>query len=369
MATNSTKHTTVSDCATEKKEHKNMLRIAIIGIGWAGKRHVEAIKELDAKMTVAALIDNDAEHLAAAATEWGISTNHVDYTDALSDPTIDAVSICTPHPLHCPMALAAAEAGKHILVEKPMALTVADATRMIEAANAHGIKLYVAENASYTPMTHFLRDVIQRGEPIGQLTSASVQAGFRAPNFGYPGRRAWLTTLDAGGTGTWMLHGIHTVAQMRTIFGEFATVYMQEHKTDSFERTDLEGTMNGLLTLESGVAVSILQTSESKLYGDLGGYTLHGEKGSIHASKHGYRLFNAETGDAGSEIQPYPPAALSDYALEMNAFADYVNNIAVGPTTGMSERRSLAIVQAGYESAASGRAIHLAERFGNLYDL
>lgn len=345
-----------------------MIRLAIIGVGWAGKRHAEAIRELNAKLTVAALVDNDAEHLAAAATELEIERTEVDYNKVLADPTIDAVSICTPHSLHCPMALAAAEAGKHILVEKPIALDVADASRMIDAAHANNVKLYVAENASYTPMTYFLQQVIQSGEPIGALTSASVQAGFRAANFGYPGRRAWLTTVEEGGTGTWMLHGIHTVAQMRAIFGEFATVYMQEHKTDSFERTDLEGTMSGLLTLESGVPVSILQTSESKLFGDLGGITLHGEKGSIRASSLGYVLYNQETGDAGAPMQPYPPSRLSDYAWEMDAFADYVSGMATGPTTGVSERRSLAIVQAGYESAATGEAIHLHERFGEIHD-
>ena len=216
-------------------------------------------------------------------------------------------------------------------------------------------------------MARFLRQVIQSKEPIGQLTSASVQAGFRAPDFGYPGRRAWLTKPDEGGTGTWMLHGIHTVAQMRYIFGEFAIIYMQEHKTDSFVRTDLEGTMSGLLTLQCGPTVALLQTSESKLYGDLSGYTLHGEKGSIRATAAGYTLFNAETGNEGDQ-QPYPASPLSEYALEMAAFADTVTGVTVGPTTGISERRSLALVQAGYESATSGQPVHLSERFGEHYD-
>ena len=161
-----------------------------------------------------------------------------------------------------------------------------------------------------------------------------------------------------------MLHGVHTVAQMRYIFGEFATVYMQEHKTASFNRRDLEGTMHGLLTTADGLAVSIVQTCETKMGSELGGYTLHGELGSLVAGQAGYRLFGAETGDEMPSLQPYPAAQYSAYALEIAAFADHVQGIADGPTTGESERNSLAIVQAGYESAATGQPIDLAQPFG-----
>lgn len=345
-----------------------MLHIAVVGLGWAGTRHVEAIRELNDKLTVTTLVDNDTEQLQTKAAGLNVSQTETDYATVLTDPAIDAVSICTPHPLHAPMTIAAAEAGKHVLVEKPMALTVDEATQMLDAATANGVKLYVAENASYTPQAQFLREIVHSGSPIGTLTAASYSGGFRAPNFGYPGRRAWLTTPEAGGTGTWMLHGIHSVAQLRYIFGEVATVYLHEHKAPSFERTDLEGTMCGLLTLENGLGISILQTSESKLYGDLGGYTLHGESGSIRAGAQGYRLFNRDTtsGDTLPDLQPYPTAPLSDYAQEMAAFVAYINGTATGPTTGHSERRSLAVVQAGYESAASGQVVDLRERFGVL---
>lgn len=343
-----------------------MLRIAIIGLGWAGTRHVEAIRELDQKLDVIALMDTDSTHLAERANHFGVTKTYTDFDDVLTDPTIDAVSICTPHALHCPMAIAAAEAGKQVLVEKPMALTVDEATRMIDAAAAYGVNLYVAEQAPYTAQSAFLRSVVQNQTPIGKLTAASVRAGFRSPDFGYAGRRAWLTTLEEGGTGTWMLQGIHTVAQMRYVFGEFTTVYMQEHKAISFNRADLEGTMHGLLTMMDGTAVSIIQTCETKIATELNGYILHGEEGSILAGRDGYRLFNAESVDEMPPLQSYPDATFSAYVLEMEAFADYVNGEAIGPTTGESERRSLAIVQAGIESVASGKPIDLSVRFGEI---
>ena len=340
-----------------------MLRMAIVGVGWAGSRHVEAIRELGRKVEAACLVDPDAEFLQDKAEELGIEKTYTDLDDALKDEQIDAVSICSPHPFHCAQAISSAAAGKHVLCEKPIAVTVEEATRMLTAAEEYKVRLYVAENASYLPMAKFLRKVVQTGQHIGELTSASMVKGFRAPQYGYPGRRAWLAEPELGGLGTWQLHGIHSMGQLRFVLGEVKSIYVQEHKASSFERRDLEGTMSGLLTLESGVQVSVVQTAETKLYGDLGGYVLHGDRGSLRAGEEQYQLFGDE--QDGTK-RSYPQGELSSYAQEIEAFADYATDGVEGPTTGLMERRSLAIVQAGYESAESGKVIDLEERFGEL---
>ncbi len=342
-----------------------MLRIAILGLGWAGTRQVEAIRELDRKVEIACLVDNDPDYLADKATELGIAKTYTDYRDALADSEIDAVSICLPHALHCPVALAAASAGKHILCEKPIALTIEDATRMINAARQAGVRLYVAENVVYTPMSECLREIVTSGIHVGELTSASMVTGFRAGEYGYPGRRAWLSTPALGGTGTWMLHGIHSMAQLRYVLGEVKTVYMRQHRASSFSRPDIEGSMTGLLTMASGIHVSVVQTCVTQLWGDLGGFVIHGDRGSVRASREGYEVFESEQ-DVEPRLLPYPESSLSSYAQEIEAFADYVAGVSVGPTTAESERRSLAIVQAGYESAQSGRPIDLEDRLGPL---
>ena len=113
-----------------------------------------------------------------------------DYREALADPAVDAVSICLPHALHVNVAVAAAQAGKHVLCEKPMAMSVEEATRMIEAADANGVKLYVAENRSYTARAKFLRQIVQSGQRIGKLAFASLVTGFQPQEFSYPRRVA-----------------------------------------------------------------------------------------------------------------------------------------------------------------------------------
>jgi predicted dehydrogenase len=336
-------------------------------MGWAGTRQVEAVRELGRKVTVECLVDNDAEFLKQKAKEFGISKTYKNYRDALADPDVDAVSICAPHNLHCPLTLEAAAAKKHITCQKPMALTVEDATQMIETAEANGVKLYVTEDQPYSSMSKFLSKLVSSGEYIGELTFASMFNGFRGTIYGYPGRRAWLALPEQGGTGTWALHGIHSMAQLRFVLGEVETVYMQEHKASSYVRKDLEATMSGMFTMESGIHVSVVQTSETKLYHNLKGYLIHGDKGSIRASSNGCEVFNDDAGADGNPLfLAYPEQGLSTHARIAEAFADYIAGDAIGPTTGYSERRSLAIVQAGYESAQSGQPINLKERFGDI---
>ena len=342
-----------------------MLRLGVIGVGWAGQRQIRAAAELAGRIEIAAIADDDGEHLRRTASALGIEAAYSRLGELLADARLDAVSICAPHALHKPMAVAAAEAGLHVLVEKPMALTVADAAVMIHAAQQNGVKLYVAENWVYSPMSRHLRDIVARGMHIGELTAAAYAWGFRAEKYAYAGRRAWLSQPKHGGTGTWMLHGIHSMARLRHIVGEVALVYLQEHHSSRFATPDVEGTVSGLFTLETGVHLGILHSCELNLKGPLGGLMLHGDRGSIHAREDGYIVY-AGGSDGAPELRAYPAAPLSDYALELAAFADYVQHDIAGPTTGASERRTLSIVQAGYESIASGKPIALKARFGDI---
>ena len=343
-----------------------MIRTAVIGVGWAGQRQVEASRELGKKIEVTCLVDTDGEYLEVKAKELGVEKTAVDYADVLEDPEIDAVSICTPHRFHRDQAIAAAEAGKHVLVEKPIALTVADATQMIEAAAKAGVRLYVAESEVYTPIVRWLREQVISGEYTGQIVSASYLSGFRADLFRYPGRREWLTRPELGGTGTWTLHGIHSMAKIRRIFGEVESVYLTEHHAQDFATPEIEGSMTGVLTMCSGIAVTVLQTCESKIPNTWNGFRLYGTEGILSAAAEGFSAYSFTEGNAvGDRLLPYPTESLSPYAQELEAFADYIAGDVIGPTTAESERRTLAIIEAGYESAETGLPVPLS-KYGDL---
>ena len=341
-----------------------MIGLAIVGVGWAGHRQAEAIAELSRqldpstseRLRLVMLVDSDADRLVKEANELGVAEWSTDLTVALAHPEVDAVSIATPHPFHAEQTIAAVEAGKHALVEKPMAPNVETAGAMIEAANANNVALYVAENEVYTALV----DTAQAWLPeIGQPIHASIRRAHRSEGrYEYPGRRRWLTHPEEGGTGPWALNGIHTVAQLRAMLGEVDAVYMREHHADGFATPDIEGTMVGLLTMADGTPVEVVQSCEFALGLSL---AFHGEWGSIIASE-----THAELHAATNLRVDFRTDGLSSYAREMLAFADHVEGTQAGPTDGRSERRSLAVVQAGYESAASGLPVYLRDRFGEL---
>jgi predicted dehydrogenase len=341
----------------------NDIRIAILGVGWAGSKHVEAIRELGRGLTVGCLVDNDPDFLSEKCVELDVSKSYPRSEDAIADTEVDAISICLPHRFHCDVAVAAAEAGKHVLVEKPMAVTVDEATRMIDAASQNDVKLYVAENRPYHPMSQILREIVQSGDPVGEVLSISLVTGFRADTYGYPGRRAWLGRPEEGGSGQWLLNGIHDVAQLRFILGEVSDIYMREHHASTADRADVEGTMVGQLNMAASFQVSILQSREIFVKGGLRGITIYGDRGTIRTTESGYEIYGPE-GLQNSHLWPEPD--LSDYAQEMDAFVRFVREGKEGPTGAESERRSLAVVQAGYESAASGQVVNIENRFGLL---
>ena len=336
------------------------LGLAIVGAGWAGRRQAEAIIELASSLELVCLVDEDADHLRATAKELAVDRTETDLGVVLRDPTIDAVSICTPHRLHAPMAIAAARAGKHVLVEKPMASTVEEATTMVEAAESAGVRLVVAENMVYEPSTRRLAEIVAGGEDIGHLAFAAVVDGYRARDPRYEGRRDWLTRPEAGGTGTWMLQGIHTIARIRHIFGEIASVYVHEHRTPTFLRSDLEATMSALLVLESGPSVWLVQTPEVELPTRTI-IQLYGDEGIVVADSTGYEVRAGRR--SPPERKDFPGDPLSSYALELQAFAHEVSGHGVAPTSGRSERRSLAVAEAGLSSARTAVPVVIAERY------
>jgi len=294
------------------------MRLAVIGMGWAGTRQTEAAMELGRDIEVIALVDNDPVFLAERSRALGVARTYPTLQAALDDDDVEAVSICTPHALHADQAIAAARAGRHVLVEKPMALTVADATRMIEAAEAAGVVLYVAESECYMPYAVLARQITASGEPLGGLTFASLHSGYRATDPMYPGRREWLTVPELGGTGTWYLQGVHAVAALRHALGEVVSIDAREHRTRTFQRPDLEATMATFLVLDTGLTVSFVQTTETNIPERLRGFQLYGERGVVVAGRlGGYDVYlTEEDQDAPGRHHPYPDG-LSEYALEL----------------------------------------------------
>jgi predicted dehydrogenase len=193
------------------------LRVAVIGCGTIARAlHVPALLAAGADVSVFA--SRSRASAQAAADEAGGGEVHADWREAVARPDVDAVVVCTPNVLHAPIAVAAAQAGKHVLVEKPFATTVADVDAMIAAAEAAGVVLMAAHNVRFAPPFPPMRDAIAAGR-IGAVTSVRVAFCHSGPQRWAP-QATWFRMVESAGGGALMDLGVHVADTLRFVLAD-----------------------------------------------------------------------------------------------------------------------------------------------------
>jgi predicted dehydrogenase len=188
------------------------LRIGVVGLG-IGRQHLQCLARRE-DVTIAAICDV-MEEAAREQAEAYQSTAYTDYNAMLAEANLDAVSLCTPPALHAPMTEAAAAAGVHVLCEKPMAGTVGDCQRMIDAAEAAGITLMIAQKKRFHPFYEYLK--AQSEGEWGPVRWASVRFGLGRVE------RDWFWVEGDGG-GPLVENAVHVFDLLRWLMGEPARV-------------------------------------------------------------------------------------------------------------------------------------------------
>ena len=275
------------------------VKTGIIGCGSIGNVHAEQYDEtpLAELRTVCDLLPDKAE---AVRAKFGAYRSCVDYRELLADPDIEAVSVCLPNDLHHPVTLAALEAGKHVLCEKPVALNLAQATAMRDAARKHGKKLSIGVVNRFNAHVNLLRDFIREGK-MGEIYH--VLAMFK--NYrSIPGLGGWFTTRARAGGGVMIDWGVHFLdlvlycldfPKLTTLSGaahcrlaakpgEYAFLTMWGGKGDRDGVCDVEEYASGMARTDRGVSLAFegawaQNVGEAQMYieflGDKGGARLH----------------------------------------------------------------------------------------------
>jgi predicted dehydrogenase len=233
----------------------------LIGCGdIAAKRVARALRET-AGSALVSVSRAKAELLPAFAAEHGAARWHADWREVLKDPGVRAVYLATPVALHAEQAIAAAEAGKHVLCEKPMALSVDDCARMIAAARAHRVRLGVAYYRHHYPVIARLRALITSGE-LGQPVIAQAQA-CEPFNPGPEHPRAWLLKKASAGGGPMADFGCHRIEVLLDLLGPLASVHGFASNV-RFKDREVEDTCVAHLRFESG-AQGLITVSHAAL--------------------------------------------------------------------------------------------------------
>ncbi len=145
------------------------LRWGVIGVGWFGEVHAETLSAMPG-IELAALCTRRPQRLAEVADRFGVARRYTDYRQLLDDPAVDVVSITTHYYDHCQIAVDALEAGKHVLLEKPMAATVAECDRIVEAAHRSDGLFMVGHICRFDPRVALAKEAIDQGR-IGKIVS------------------------------------------------------------------------------------------------------------------------------------------------------------------------------------------------------
>lgn len=346
--------------------------LIVVGCGWAGERHVKAIQALERQgrdAHVAGLVDTDRDHLAAQAAAWragaeqaaGVPTTFTDLAAALEAlPGAGAVVLATPHAAHRAGTEQAAAAGRHVLVEKPIALTLDDADAMLAACHRAGTTLMVAESVRYQRGPLAVRAALEAGR-IGQVLSGHLNMIFRGRHtYEYPGRRAWLARPDLGGSGIWMLNGIHHLSMARMFLGEVARIDAHEVHSHRF-RGECEATVVALVEFMGGAVVTMIVSAELHGYDRFGEVVLFGADGTLEARWHGEKRLIIYAEGADPETITWEDDAEADppgqFVRQMEEFLAAIAERRTPFTDARSERATLAAVLAGYESIRTGRPV------------
>ncbi len=270
------------------------LRIGIVGCGGiANGKHLPALSRQSERVELVAFCDLILERAEKAAKEYGAPGAKVmlDYHEMMADPSIDVVHVCTPNRSHCEITVAALEAGKHVMCEKPMAKTVADAQKMLDAAKKSGKKLTIGYQNRFRPDSRLMKRYVERGD-LGEIYYSKAHAIRRraVPTWG-----VFLNEYEQGGgplidIGThaldltlWMMDNYKPKAVLGTTFKKLGD---QTETGNAFGDWDpkkftVEDSAFGLVTMENGATIVLesswalntldVREAQTTLCGTLGG--------------------------------------------------------------------------------------------------
>jgi len=331
----------------------------ILATGTIARRFAETLAQSEAG-TAVAVGSRDLAKAEAFAAEFGIPVAHGSYDDLLADPRVEAVYISTPHPLHAEWVVRAARAGKHILCEKPAALTFAQAEAAIEAARENDVFFMEAFMYRCHPQTAQLVDIVRSGE-IGEIRLIRAMFSFQVDRD--PSGRLFSNDLGGGGI---LDVGSYCMSMARLVAGAAQGMPFAEPlsvkalaRLDPAEGTDLYST--AILEFEGGV---LAELTTGVLLNQPNTVTVHGSNGTLTVTNPwfpgapGARIHVAL--DNGERREINTETATTAYHFEVDTVARHIADRAA-PSPAMSPADTLGNMKALDAWRADAGVIHAAE--------
>ena len=346
-------------------------RVGIVGTGGIARSHATALRALQAEgvpVGLTAVADILPERARAFAAEWGAAHSFGGAEQLLRSGLVDCVCVTTPHPAHCAVVVAAAAAGVHALVEKPLAVDLLEADRAVEAARAAGIRLGAVFQRRWFPAAARVRAAIDAGK-LGRPILGSLELRWlRTPE--YYARDAWRGKWATEGGGCLVNQAVHAIDWLLWYFGPVETVFGLYHNLGHREMgLEVDDNAVAAIRFRSG-AIATLSASVSVKPASVARVTVHGDNGAsasiCEVAEWGGEYVNDIWTVPGEEGLPARWAEEDRARAWPNAryhqlqIADFVAAVRDGrdpAVTGEDGRNAVELIQAIYYSSESGESV------------
>ncbi|MEZ4709927.1 MAG: Gfo/Idh/MocA family oxidoreductase [Caldilineaceae bacterium] len=334
------------------------LKLALVGCGAIARYHLDGIHEYAPRIQVTTVIDPDMDRAESYAAETGAAA-FPSLAEALQHGDFDAVDIMVPHHLHEELALMAFAAGKHVLLEKPMAPTIDACQRILDAAaqaraQFPGLVFMVAENAQYWPEIVLAKELIDEGA-IGEIITARASFSMELPPYFFEDDSAWRFSKAKTGGGIAIDGGSHWLRPLRMWMGEIEEVMGVLGRP--LQKMEGESLVRSLIRFESGKVATFEALMAEAVMAPQPWWRINGAKGEIVIEEGledgALLLYNAENRNGLRVAEPLGYA--KSFGPELRDFAHVVLDGAVpaaGPEQSLGELRTALAL---YRSAESGQ--------------
>jgi predicted dehydrogenase len=342
---------------------KKKFGIGIIGLGNIADIHAQAIIEAENAELISAYSRN--ENKARSFAEKYNITGFSEWDKFIHDPNLDAVVICTPNGTHLDLGKSAAEAKKHLIIEKPIEVTLERAQELINISRKNNVELAVIYQSRFMDEIIKAKSIIDENQ-LGRLIMADAYVKwFRSQDYYDSGE--WRGTISLDGGGVLINQAIHTIDLLQWFMGDVQSVFGQ---TATFTHR-MEGEDNAVAALRfKNGAIGVIEASTSIQPAQARRLEIHGEKGTIIIDDDKVNIFiegKTEKEDSSQNGKNEPSGSTSPLAgfsiiPHKNQIEQIVKDINNGKTptvSGADSMKSLAIVLAVYESAGIGKNIIL----------
>lgn len=339
------------------------LRFALVGCGSIAKKHAHVLREYLEDAEIGAFVDLDLSRAQAFSAKYGAPAfaSVADMMREIGD-SIDVFSVLTPSGAHCHNVLELAGYGRPIVVEKPLALRLDDADRMIEACDAHGVKLFVVHQNRYNPPIVKAREALEQGR-FGRLVMGTVRLRWTRDQ-AYYDSESWRGTWAHDG-GVFMNQAVHHIDMLSWFMGNAETV--RSMATTRLVTIEAEDTGVAVIRYNSG-ALGVLEATTATRPKDLeGSISILGEKGSVVI---GGFFMNQLVTWSFTEKQPIDDVVFEQYGRNPPEFGhnlgEYLKGVVASLRTkkaalvdGLEGRKSLELITALYESIENDADVQL----------